>query len=47
METIAKAFEAGLPSARVIRLPHADRFVIQTNEAEVLREMNSFLSSLH
>jgi len=47
METIAKAFETGLPSARVIRLPHADHFVIQTSEADVLREMNSFLTSLH
>lgn len=46
MEALAKGFETGLPSARVVRLPHADHFVIQTNETEVLREMNSFLNSL-
>ena len=45
-EAIVKAFETGLPSARVIRLPHADHFVIQTHEAEVLREMNAFLRNL-
>jgi non-heme chloroperoxidase len=42
----AKAFETGLPSARVVRLPHANHFVFQSNEADVLREMNAFLSSL-
>ena len=47
MEALTKAFETGLPSARVVRLPHADHFVIQTNEADVLREMNAFLKSLH
>jgi len=47
MEQVVKDFESGLPSARVVRLPHADHFVIQSNEADVLREMNAFLSSLH
>jgi non-heme chloroperoxidase len=47
MEALTTAFEKGLPSARVVRLPHAEHFVIQTYEADVLREMNTFLSSLH
>jgi non-heme chloroperoxidase len=42
----AKAFESGVPSARVVRLPHANHFVFFSNEVEVLREMNAFLGSL-
>jgi non-heme chloroperoxidase len=42
----AKAFEGGLPTARVVRLPNADHFVFRSNEADVLREMNAFLSKL-
>jgi len=42
----AKAFESGIPSARVIRLPHANHYVFKSNEAEVLREMNAFLRTL-
>jgi pimeloyl-ACP methyl ester carboxylesterase len=43
---LAKAFEIGLPSAHVIRLPNADHYVFRSNEADVLREMYAFLSSL-
>jgi pimeloyl-ACP methyl ester carboxylesterase len=42
----AKAFEAGVPTARVVRLPHANHYVFRSNEAEVLREMNAFIGSL-
>jgi pimeloyl-ACP methyl ester carboxylesterase len=42
----AKAFEAGVPSSRVVRLAHADHYVFQSNEADVLREMDAFISSL-
>jgi non-heme chloroperoxidase len=42
----AKAFEAGIPSAWVVILPHASHFVFLSNEADVLREMNGFLRSL-
>ncbi len=44
--TQADAFEAGNPTARVIRLPNADHYVFRSNEADVLREMNTFLASL-
>lgn len=43
----ADAFEAGIPSAHVIRLQNADHFVFNSNEAEVFREMNAFLAKLH
>lgn len=42
----AKAFETGVPSARVVRLPHANHYVFRSNEADVLREMNAFLGTL-
>jgi pimeloyl-ACP methyl ester carboxylesterase len=42
----ATSFGKGLPSARVVRLPHANHFVFRSNEADVLREMNAFISSL-
>jgi non-heme chloroperoxidase len=40
------AFAAAMPSARVVRLPHADHFVFLSNEADVLREMNAFLAAV-
>lgn len=42
----AKAFETGVPSARVVRLPHANHYVFMSNEADVLREMNAFIATL-
>ena len=42
----AKAFEKGLPSARVVRIPHANHYVFFSNEAEVIREMNAFVEGL-
>jgi len=42
----AKAFEEGVPTAHVVRLRGADHYVYLSNEADVLREMKSFLSSL-
>jgi pimeloyl-ACP methyl ester carboxylesterase len=42
----ADAFEAGLPSARVIRIAHATHSVHESNEADVLREMNAFIAAL-
>ncbi len=42
----AKAFQAGVPSSRVVVLPHANHFVFMSNEADVLREINSFVTTL-
>lgn len=41
----AKAFESGVRTARVVRLPHANHYVFLSNEADVLREMNAFLAN--
>ncbi len=45
-ESQAKAFEEGVPTARVVRLRGAHHYVYLSNEADVLREMHSFLSGL-
>lgn len=45
-EVQAKAFESGLPSAKVVRIPHADHYVFRSNEVDVLREMSVFLNGL-
>jgi pimeloyl-ACP methyl ester carboxylesterase len=44
--TQANAFEKGVPSAHVVRIPHASHVIFMSNEADVLREMNAFLASL-
>jgi non-heme chloroperoxidase len=41
-----KAFEVGIPSARVVRLPRANHYVYRSNEAEVLREINTFIAGV-
>ena len=45
-EAQVKAFERQVPQARVVRLPNASHFVFDSNEIDVLREMNAFLGSL-
>jgi non-heme chloroperoxidase len=40
------AFQAGVPSAQVIRIPNADHFIFRSNEAEVIRDMNAFIAKL-
>jgi pimeloyl-ACP methyl ester carboxylesterase len=42
----ANAFEAGVPSAHVVRLPNANHYVFNSNEADVLREMSAFMAKL-
>jgi len=42
----ATAFETGVPGARVVRLTNASHWVWESNEAEVLREMNAFIARL-
>jgi alpha-beta hydrolase superfamily lysophospholipase len=40
------AFEAGVPSARVVRLENASHEVFRSNESEVLREIHDFIDGL-
>jgi pimeloyl-ACP methyl ester carboxylesterase len=43
---LSNAFAAGVPSAQVVRLPKANHYVFNSNQAEVLRAMNDFLDKL-
>jgi pimeloyl-ACP methyl ester carboxylesterase len=43
---MSNAFEAGVSSAKVVRLHNANHYVFRSNEADVLRAMNDFLSKL-
>jgi non-heme chloroperoxidase len=43
----ADALKKGVPSARVVRIPGAHHYVYLSNEADVLREIKSFLSTLN
>jgi len=43
----ADAFTSGVPSAHVVRIANADHYVFRSNEADVIREMDAFLSKLH
>lgn len=42
----ADAFEKGVPTARVVRIPNAGHFVHLTNTADVLREIDAFVKGL-
>ena len=46
MKGLADALKKGVPSARVVLLPHANHWIYISNEADVLREMRAFLASL-
>lgn len=41
-----KAFEVQVPSARIVRLPHASHYVYRSNEAEVVAAMKEFIAGL-
>ena len=45
-EEVAKGFEKGVPSARVIRLPGAPHYMFRSNEEDVLREVKRYIDSL-
>jgi len=41
-----KAFQAGVPSARVIEIPNASHVIYRSNEPEVVREIRGFTARL-
>ena len=47
INAMAKAFQVGIPSSRVVQIPNANHYVFLSNESDVLREMRSFLAGLH
>jgi len=42
----AQAFQTAVPQAKVVKLPHANHYVFDSNEADVLREMDAFIGGL-
>jgi hypothetical protein len=46
IDAVAKAFQKSIPTARVVQIPQSNHYVFLSNESDVLREMNAFLSSL-
>jgi non-heme chloroperoxidase len=47
VERQEKSVENGVPTAHVITLPGANHYVFLSNEAEVLKDIDAFLASLH
>lgn len=45
-ERQARAFERGVPRARVLRWPRASHYLFLTREADVVREVTTFVTSL-
>ena len=45
-DALAKALGAGIPQAKVVRIPHANHYVFRSNEADVLREIRAFVKSV-
>ena len=42
----ADAVQAGIPGSRVVRIPNASHMIFESNQADVLREMNAFIAKL-
>jgi pimeloyl-ACP methyl ester carboxylesterase len=45
-EAQASAFEKGVPGSHVVRFPKAPHYLFVTNEADVLREIKTFIATL-
>jgi hypothetical protein len=45
-EAQAKAFEHGVANARVVKLARANHYIFMSNEADVLRELRTFVAGL-
>jgi non-heme chloroperoxidase len=46
MEDQAKAFETQVPSAQIVRIANADHYIFQSDETEVVHDINVFVESL-
>jgi pimeloyl-ACP methyl ester carboxylesterase len=46
-EAQAKAFETGIPTAQVVRIPNAEHYVFYSNASDVLIRIRSFAASLN
>ena len=46
MEDQAKAFEAQVRHAQVVRIANADHYIFRSNEADGVQDINVFVKSL-
>jgi hypothetical protein len=46
VEKQARAFEKGVPTAHIVRLPGAHHYVFLSNEPDVVRDKRAFVASL-
>jgi non-heme chloroperoxidase len=46
MEPLIKAFEHGVPTAKIVRLPRVNHYIFLADPADVTREINAFLSTV-
>ena len=46
IETQIGALQKAIPSAKIVRIAHANHYVFLSNEAEVLERMTAFINSL-
>ena len=46
VEPLIKAFERVAPQARIVRLAHANHYIFNSNQAEVIREIDDFVAKL-
>jgi len=46
VEPQVKSFQVGVPQATVVRIAHANHYVYSSNEADVIREINTFVAKL-
>jgi non-heme chloroperoxidase len=44
--SLSGQFQRDLPQRRVVRIARADHYVFLSNESEVLKELNAFITSL-
>ena len=42
----ADALQCAIPTARIVRIPHATHYIMGSNEAQVLSELNAFIDRL-
>ena len=45
-ERQARAFERGVPGARVLRWPHASHYLFLTRQADVIKEVTAFIATV-
>jgi pimeloyl-ACP methyl ester carboxylesterase len=46
VEPLIRAFQKAAPQAKIVRMPHANHYVFNSNEADIIRLIDDFVASL-